>query len=104
VPDYLANFPHATTTQACDQVEQCWRSPDSQWRGLAQTLEADLAAQGYELTEMPLDDETGRRIYEVSKESEVVYYLNVISTLEGTVYRVTEQPLTADEMNAIAGF
>jgi hypothetical protein len=66
-------------------------------------LHEDLLAQGYELTELPLDNDTGRKVYQVAKAGEVQYYLALISTFDGgTVYLLTEEPMTTAEMDAIA--
>jgi hypothetical protein len=57
-----------------------------------------------DLTETRLGDSTGRRIYEVSRDGETSYYLTLISTLQGAVYVLTEEPMTVEKMDEIAGF
>lgn len=55
------------------------------------------------LEEIPLADDTGREVFRVSKSGEAPYYLSFISTTtQGTVYRLTAQPLTDQEMVDIA--
>lgn len=102
-----ADFPHALNAQGCDGVENCWQTSDTQWRSIATSLQQSLQDQGYNLqdiTEQRLGEITGKRIYEVSREGDSPYYLNLISTLDrGTVYRMTDTPLSLAEMEAIAG-
>jgi hypothetical protein len=92
--------------QGCDGVDHCWQTRDTRWRSIATTLQASLTNQGYQLrdiTEQQLGEITGRRIYEVSRDGDLPYYLNVISTLDQrTVYRMSDAPLNAEEMDAIA--
>jgi hypothetical protein len=87
----------------CHASESCWQTADTQWRSLATSLRQTLQMQGYSLEELPLDEDTGRRIYRVSKPNEIPYYLNLVSTREGTVYFLTEQPMTAEALNQVSG-
>ncbi len=67
------------------------------------TLEQDLQSRGYMIDQLELADDTGIRVYAVSKAGEIAYYLNLLSTFEGTVYIVSEQPMTREELNAMVG-
>lgn len=101
--DPYATFPHIAGANACADREQCRRSPDTQWRSLSRTLQQDLLSRGYELAEMPLADDTGRKVYRVSKAGEAPYYLNLISSLQGgSVYVLTQEPMTSEEMEQAA--
>jgi hypothetical protein len=101
----MAEFPHLEGAEpACDGRSQCWQIPDSQWRGIAQTLQDSLVSQGYELNELELENDAGRRVYEVIQDEEIVYYLTLVSTFEGTIYRLTEEPMTTAEIDELAGF
>jgi len=101
-----ANFPHPEGSTTCDEVENCWVSPESRWRSLVESFEQTLQAQGYTLndvTEQYLSTITGRRIYAVEKDGETQYFLNVISTLQGTRYINSDEPLSESELDQLAG-
>jgi len=101
-PPY-ANVPHvAGTTAGCGGRENCWQSADTQWRAIARRLEQDLQTQGYAVSPVDLETETGVRVYRVSKTGTLDYYLNLISTFQGTVYLMSKQPMTAEEIRAEA--
>lgn len=102
-PSPYATFPHVEgTTAGCGGQENCWQSADTQWRSLARTLEQDLQNQGYSATQLDLETDTGVRVYRVAKAGEPEYYLNLISTFQGTVYLISEQPMTAAEIRQAA--
>lgn len=87
----------------CLGSEQCWETPDTQWRSIARNLQQTLRGQGYELTEIPLSDDTGRRVYRLTKPDEPPQYLNLISTLQGTRYLFSEEQMTTEQLNEAAG-
>jgi N-dimethylarginine dimethylaminohydrolase len=96
----LAEFPQIEGAQAgCNGLLDCWKTPETQWRDVSSNLEQKLEAKGYDVKALDLEDDTGRRVYEVSKDGEIKYYLNVLSTERGTVYRISQQPLTREELN-----
>lgn len=102
-PSPYATFPHLeSTTAGCGDRENCWQSADTQWRSLARTLEQNLQNQGYSLTQLDLETDTGVRVYRVAKAGEPEYYLNLISTFQGTVYLISEQLMTAVEIRQAA--
>ncbi|MBD3884892.1 hypothetical protein IFO70_24460 [Phormidium tenue FACHB-886] len=102
--DPLTNFPHVSNAQVgCNDSERCWQTPDTQWRAIADTIQQNLQDKGYALEEVPLAEEAGRRVYRVVKAGEPPYYLNFISTTEGTAYLFTDEPMTLAEMDTVAG-
>lgn len=103
-PSPYATFPQiAGTTSGCGGREHCWQSADTQWRAIARTLEQALKTQGYAVSQVDLEIETGMRVYRVSKPDEPEYYLNLISTFEqGTVYLISEQLMTVAEIRQAA--
>ncbi len=103
-PDPLANFPHIAQAQVgCLNSKQCWQTSDTQWRTISSTVKQQLENQGYILEAVPLDDETGRQMYRVLKANETAYFLSFISTTQGTVYLITQQPMTPEEMQQVSG-
>ena len=99
----MAEFPQVEGSQAgCNGLLGCWQTPETQWRDVSSNLEQRLEAQGYEVEALDLEDDTGRRVYQVSKAGALKYYLNVLSTERGTVYRISQEPLTREELNQAA--
>jgi hypothetical protein len=99
----VAEFPQVEGSQAgCNGLLGCWQTPETQWRDVSSNLEQRLEAQGYEVEALDLEDDTGRRVYQVSKAGDLKYYLNVLSTERGTVYRISQEPLTREELNQAA--
>jgi hypothetical protein len=99
----VAEFPQVEGSQAgCNGLLGCWQTPETQWRDVSSNLEQKLEAQGYEVEALDLEDDTGRRVYQVSKAGDLKYYLNVLSTERGTVYRISQEPLTREELNQAA--
>ncbi len=99
----MAEFPQVEGSQAgCNGLLGCWQTPETQWRDVSSNLEQRLEAQGYEVEALDLEDDTGRRVYQVSKAGDLKYYLNVLSTERGTVYRISQEPLTREELNQAA--
>ncbi len=101
--DSYADFPHVDNAQAgCNGLQDCWQTPETQWRTVSQNLEENLKAKGYVVKQLDLADDTGIRVYQVSKNGETQYYLNLLSTGQGTVYRFSQEPLTREELNKTA--
>ncbi|MBD0267650.1 MAG: hypothetical protein ICV77_05075 [Cyanobacteria bacterium Co-bin8] len=105
-PDPYAGFPHlAGATAGCQDLSNCWRSEADSWRAAARTLQAQLESQGYELddkTEEILGEDTGVRIYAVTRDGSPAYYLNLVSVTGGILYTMTPEPMTADAIASIA--
>ncbi|QQE66222.1 hypothetical protein GFS31_29200 [Leptolyngbya sp. BL0902] len=102
-PQPFANFPHFQGAQQADcGGEACWTSPvEGGWRGAARSLQDNLEAQGYTLSNITgevLSTETGVRIYRVAKAGEDPYYLNLVSVADGILYSLTPTPLTEDRL------
>ncbi|MDX2215197.1 MAG: hypothetical protein SFY66_18060 [Oculatellaceae cyanobacterium bins.114] len=103
LPD-TADFPHMTGAQpSCGGQSGCWQIADTQWRAIARTFEQDLQDRGYDIDQLQLADDTGLRVYAVSKAGEVSYYLNLLSTLQGTLYILSDQPLSREALSEMAG-
>ena len=99
----MADFPHYEGAQpGCNGLFGCWQIPETQWRSVSRNLIENLEAQGYEVEPLDLEDDTGRRVYKVSKSDEIKYYLNLLSTDQGTVYRLSQEPLSREELNQAA--
>ncbi|MBD1910397.1 MULTISPECIES: hypothetical protein [unclassified Leptolyngbya] len=107
-PTAWATFPHPQGVATCDGVENCWMAPQSRWQQLFRDFEQSLQAEGYvlnDITEQRLSNTTGRRIFAVEKGNEPQYYLNMVSTPDGsTRYLNTEEPLSEAELDQLSGF
>lgn len=102
----FADFPHFQGAQQADcGGEACWTSPvEGGWRGAARSIQDNLEAQGYTLNNVTgevLSTETGVRVYQVTKDGEAPYYLNLVSVAEGILYSLTPTPLTEDRLVAL---
>jgi hypothetical protein len=106
-PTPYANFPHLEGAEAtCGGVADCWRSPASSWRSASADLEDRLENAGYTLTNVTgevLDVDIGVRVYAVKQGEEVSYYLNLVSVAGGVLYTMTQEPITAEMVNALQG-
>lgn len=110
----FADFPHlegaepgcgaTPSADAADAPVTCWQLADSQWRTVSQSVIQALESNGYELTAIELASETGRRLYAVSQEGEVKYYLALVSTLNGTRYQLTPERPTEQQLDELADF
>lgn len=104
-PTPYADFPHSDVSIGCDNQDACWFNPDRSFRSEARDLTAQLEGQGYEvenITEDVLDVDTGIRIYAVIKAEQTEYYLNLVSLISGgTIYTLTEAPITQEEFEAL---
>jgi hypothetical protein len=80
----------------------CWQTAETQWRSVSTDLKQNLENKGYVVQQLDLEDDTGIRVYEVSKDGKRQYYLNLLSTGKGTVYLMAEKPLTRAELTTAA--
>ncbi len=96
--DLVVNLGRLPNTKPCKNLEGCWQSGDSQWRAVYQNVQQQLSEQGYQLTELELEDDTGFRVSQVSKNGATKYYLHLLSTLQGTVYVLNPTQLDKDEV------
>lgn len=69
---------------------------------MSNDLKQKLEEGGYSITPLDIEDDIGRRAYEVSKEGKTKYYLNLISTGKGIVYLLTEKLPTSEEIKSAA--
>ncbi|MCD8488935.1 MAG: hypothetical protein LRZ84_19880 [Desertifilum sp.] len=94
--DPLAEFPHITGAQTgCEG--QCWQIQQRS-TSVARNLLESLEAQGFTIRRTD-GDRTGERIYEVSKDGEVQYYISLFSTLDGgTKYAIADEPLKREDL------
>ncbi|UZQ55628.1 hypothetical protein OOK60_06035 [Trichothermofontia sichuanensis B231] len=96
------DFPKPEGTVAgCLGLNQCQQAEGVRLTRLVQDLQTMLERQGYAVTAVDLDNDQGRRVFEVTKGEEK-RYLNLFSTPEGTVYLLAEQILTLAEVEAMA--
>jgi hypothetical protein len=84
----------------CNNSLSCWQTAETQWRSVSENLKQNLEAQGYVVEKLELADDTGRSAYQVSKDGETKYYLNLLSTKQGTVYLLTKEQLTPEELDS----
>lgn len=99
----FASFPHLDGSQPgcfnqsagdCQQVA-------GNFRQVSQALTAQLSSQGYDVKQRDDLEETGRQVYEVTKD-EVTQYLSVISSdLAGTAYILAHEPVTQADIEQI---
>ncbi|HEY9646820.1 MAG TPA: hypothetical protein V6C88_10640 [Chroococcidiopsis sp.] len=104
-----ANFPQAPNAvqfadavAGCDRSSECWRTPNTQWRTVAQDLRSTLESENYSLQEIDLGM-TGGRLYEVSKDGQIEYYVAFVSTPNGTVYALTQEQPSCTQLYELAG-
>lgn len=102
-PDaFTANFPHFENAQAgCFGLETCRQiEGEVSFREVGRTMMAQLEAKGYTVRlRDDLADDTGRKVYEVSKDDET-QYLSVLSGLDlgRTVYVLAAEPMTIEDL------
>lgn len=89
----------AGSQTGCFGLGTCHQMTDgTNFRTAGQTLEQELSAKGYRVKLRDDIEETGRKVYEISKNNET-RYLNVLSSDVGsTVYLVTTQPVSLSEL------
>lgn len=95
----FADIPLVAGAQTgCFGLGTCHQVVGTNFRTTGQTLEGQLKAQGYTIKSRDDLEETGREVYEISKNQET-RYLNVLSSdLGSTIYLVTTQPITLDNL------
>ncbi|MDX2229810.1 MAG: hypothetical protein NW220_09245 [Leptolyngbyaceae cyanobacterium bins.349] len=96
--DLVVNLAQLPDTQPCQRVEGCWKSNKSQWRAVYAKVQQQFTAQGFTVTELELEDDTGFRVSQIAKSGATKYYLHLFSTLEGTVYILNPTQLSKDEV------
>lgn len=77
----------------CFGLGTCRQITGVPFRGTGNTLQQQLAAQGYTVKQRSDLEETGREVYEIAKDGKT-RYLNILSSdLNTTVYIVTPEPI-----------
>lgn len=100
----FASFPHLDGSQpGCfDQSAGDCQQISGNFRQVSQALTTQLSNQGYDVKQRNDLEETGRQVYEVTKD-EVTRYLSVISSdLAGTAYILASEPVTQADIEQIA--
>lgn len=104
-PQPYADFPHLGGGEVpCEGREHCWRTQEGR-RAVASTLEADLEAQGYEVSLFD-SEQSGVHVYVVEKDKAIEYYLTVIASASfdgGSFYVLTEERMTEAELDEVRG-
>ncbi|NJL45096.1 MAG: hypothetical protein HC922_03755 [Leptolyngbyaceae cyanobacterium SM2_3_12] len=88
----------------CGDRANCWRTPTNNWRAARGSLQAQLEAQGYILTDVTsavLGIDTGVQVYTVTRPGEEDYYLSLVSVQDGVLYTMAPQPITRDELETL---
>ena len=89
----------------CDRVKDCYASTESNGRLISQTLKEKLESQGYTLTAIDLDEETGMKIYRLFQNGQPKDYLHIIWTDKGTrSLRLSEPETNYDQLLLKAKF
>lgn len=96
--DLLVDLGRLPGTTACNGVKGCWKSDSSQWRSVYQDVRQQISEQGYEVTELDVDDDTGFRVCKISKDGDTKYFLHLLSNLQGTVYVLNPTQLERQEL------
>jgi len=99
----FASFPHLDGAQpGCfNQSAGDCQQVSGNFRQVSQALTAQLSRQGYDVKQRDDLEETGRQVYEVTKD-QVVRYLSVISSdLAGTAYILASEPVTQADIEQI---
>jgi hypothetical protein len=114
----FADFPHFDDAKpGCNGLQNCWKTEETQWGLVSNNFKQKLEGQGYDVEEeSDIEDDTGRRVYRVSKEGVTKYYINLLSpeyylsllpkeeylkllsTEQGTIYLPTEKLLSREEL------
>ncbi|NJP12025.1 MAG: hypothetical protein HC866_23240 [Leptolyngbyaceae cyanobacterium RU_5_1] len=96
--DLVVDLARLPNTQPCDEVEGCWKSGNSQWRSVYSDVQQQLSEQGYEVKELDLEEDTGFKVCQISKNGIPKYYLHLLSTLQGTIYVLNPKQFSREEL------
>jgi hypothetical protein len=100
----FANFPDLAGAQAgCFGSENCRQVSDGiPFRNAAQTLEQQMVAQGYQVSEREDLSDTGQKIYQLKAQDGATRYLSVLSSAVGeTVYLLSPEPITLGDLQQV---
>lgn len=98
----LADFPHLAESSGCsNQATEGCRQVGGNFRQVSQALREQLRQQGY--TVSPRDDleETGRQVYEVTKDDRTRYLSIISADLGETVYVLAAEPVTQADIEQV---
>lgn len=98
--DLLVDLSQLAGTTPCVSEDGCWTSANSQWRSVKQDVTYQIRQQGYEVSDLELEDDTGFKVSQVLKNGEVKYYLHLLSTDGGTLFVLNNKQLSRDETEA----
>lgn len=101
--DLVVNLAQLPDTQPCQQVDGCWKSQTSHWRSVYAKVQSQITAQGYQVTELELEDDTGFRVSQIAKDGHTKYFLHLLSTLNGTIYILNPTQLSKEEVEQRLG-
>lgn len=92
----LAEFPHFLGAKpGCLEVPSCFQTANDLEK-VAAHFEQELPAKGF--TTSVNVDESGRKVYEVSRSDFSTQYLSLIDTKDGTIYVLADAPRSLDEL------
>jgi hypothetical protein len=100
----FANLPNLAGAQAgCFGSENCRQVSDgTPFRNAAQTLEQQMTAQGYQVSERDDLSDTGQKIYQLKAQDGATRYLNVLSSDVGsTIYLLSPEPITLRDLQQV---
>lgn len=100
----FSNFPELVGAQpGCFSSENCRQVSDgTTFRNAAQTLEQQMVAQGYQVSERDDLADTGQKIYQLVAQDGTMRYLNVLSADVGsTIYLLSPEPITLSELQQV---
>jgi hypothetical protein len=100
----FANFPNLAGAQAgCFGSENCRQVSDgTPFRSAAQTLEQQMVAQGYQVSERDDLSDTGQKIYQLKAQDGTIRYLNVLSSDVGsTIYLLSPEAITLSDLQQV---
>ena len=87
-------------TTACKNVKDCYMSTETNGRSIVQTLQQRLQVQGYTLTPIELEEETGMKVYHLFQNGQPKDYLHIIWSDKGT--RSLRLPQLEKDRNQLA--
>jgi hypothetical protein len=100
----FANFPNLAGAQSgCFGSENCRQVSDgTPFRSAAQTLEQQMVAQGYQVSEREDLSDTGQKIYQLKAQDGSTRYLNVLSSDVGsTIYLLSPEAITLSDLQQV---
>lgn len=99
----FASFPHLAQAQpGCfNQAAGDCRQVSGNFRQVSQALTDQLSQQGYAVKQRDDLEETGRQVYEVTKDGATRYLSVISSDLSGTAYILADEPVTQTDIEQV---